>query len=95
MSARPPAIIFFTKVYSVAECQILMFPPMAHKGEEQLPNRIRSLRKARGWTLSQLATAVGMTTGASFGSSVSAAVSASSVVSAVRKTGLEGRVESD
>lgn len=47
----------------MAECQILMFPPMAHKGEEQLPNRIRSLRKARGWTLSQLATAVGMTTG--------------------------------
>lgn len=36
---------------------------MAQKGEPQLPNRVRELRKARGWTLAQLAKAVGMTTG--------------------------------
>jgi transcriptional regulator with XRE-family HTH domain len=36
---------------------------MSQKNDELLPNRIRALRKARSWTLAQLAQEVGMTTG--------------------------------
>lgn len=47
----------------MTECRILQFPVMGQKNEDRLPNRIRALRKARSWTLAQLAQQVGMTTG--------------------------------
>lgn len=45
------------------ECLVLPFPPMTRKGEQDLPNRIRALRKAQDLTLADLGAKAGMTPG--------------------------------
>ena len=45
------------------ECLVLPFPSMTRKGEHDLPNRIRALRKAQDLTLSTLGGRAGLTAG--------------------------------